>query len=215
MVQVTPDRFNCFSPVWGYAGKDLININMELTDTSSARQGARTLFFLSDRDVMLAGSTSPWGTRAPSPSFGGETCVHALPLPPRKDAPDHPTIDELLHAPYGGGAMEVAMEGIREVNLLLETLKKQQSGNALPGNEGENATEQAAAGTYNMTGTDNATILTDAPIDFGDENDEMFSLARASYRIDHIPSGEHIEIVCQLLDDPSLMLLTRNENALG
>ena len=217
MVQVTPDRFNCFSPVWGHAGKDLINMNTELTNMASSVEAARTLFFLSDRDVVLTGNSSPWGTRAPSPSFDGQSCVHALPLPTMKDASNQHLIDEVLQAPYAGGAMEVAVEGFREMNLLLETLKKQQSQDVLPGDDGtpENITEQSTVDTFNLTITGNATVYVDDPIDFGDEKNEFFSFARASYRIDRIPSGDYIKFVCQLLDDSSLLMLTKNKNALG
>jgi len=208
MVQATPDRFNCFSPVWGYASQDLLPSNLNPTETSGdANDAARALFFLSDRDVKLTGATSPWGTRAPSPSFDGSSCVHVLPLPlpPKKDALDQHSIDDFLQAPYGGGATEVAIEEVREMKLLLDALQNQSSVDALPGNDGKqiNATEQT------VDGTDNSTVFTDAPISFGDEQDESFSFARSSYRIDKIPAGDFIEIVCQLADDPSLLLLTK------
>jgi len=219
IVQATPDRFNSFSPVWGHASKDFV---IDLYDSalnpakSSSSGGATALIFLSDRDVKLAGKTSPWGTRAPSPSFDGHSCVHVLPLQSMEDALVQSAINKYIQAPYGGGgAAEVAMEGLQELSFLLDAMQGQAlvatGGDASPTKDDvqTNATEQTDESNSTAAGDISQPFVIDTPISFGKENDQDFSFARSSYRIDHIPAADYAEIVCQLADDPSLLLLTQ------
>ena len=150
-------------PVWGHASKDFVVelwASAQDPTTSSVGSGATALLFLSDRDVKLTGNTSPWGTRAPSPSFDGYACVHILPLQSEEDALGQNAINEYVRAPYGGGgALEVTMEGVQELGLLLDMMQKQlavaatDDGNASPNNDEEqkNATEPTTDGNDNST----------------------------------------------------------------
>ena len=229
IVQATTDRFNSFSPVWGRASKDimaeLFAAALDPTKASSGSGGADALIFLSDRDVKLAGNNkSPWGTRAPSPYFDGYTCVHVLPLQSIEDALDQNAISKYINAPYGGGgAEEVAMKGVQELSFLLEAIQKQQAaassdsgGTSLISDVAQNSTEQSSNTSNTTDGNSTGAADTDHPfiidteISFGEVKDVSFSFARSSYRIDHIPAGGYLEIVCQLADDPSLVLLTED-----
>jgi len=223
IVQATVDRFNSFSPVWGHATKDFV---VEYATSAmnpiqpSAGSGATALIFLSDRDVKITGKTSPWGTQAPSPTFDGKTCVHILPLQSEEDALGQNVINGFIKAPYGGGgASEVTMEGVQELELLLELMQNQQE-MILPTEEGNvtaksthlandeiNATIQTTGENDNTTTANENPFVLDTLISFGEEKDESYQFARSSYRIDHIPAGKYLEIVCQLDDDPSLLLL--------
>ena len=134
------------------------------------------------------------------PHFDGRVCVHLLPL---QLAQDRTIVDELIKAPYGGGgAMEVSMEGVRELELLLEMKEKQ----ALVAATGAN---DAPSTNVTEDEVDNAKVqyAIDGEIDFGPEQDESLAFARKGYRIDHIPEGSYAQIICQLADDPSLLLL--------
>ena len=198
--------------------------------SSSAGSGATALLFLSDRDIKLTGNTSPWGTRAPSPSFDGKSCVHILPLQTFEDALDQNAINQFIKAPYGGGgAREVAMQGSLELSALLELMQKEKSGAAAPNasvvetddkpknatnttDEAINTTNQTTDNSNSASSTTTDTInpfVIDTEVSFGTKKDKQYSFARSSYRIDHIPEGEYVEIVCQLADDPSLVLLNK------
>ena len=223
IVQATTDRFNSFSPTWGHASKDfLIEATasaLDPTSKSPAGGGATALLFLSDRDVKISGKTSPWGTRAPSPSFDGFSCVHILPLQSLEDAVAQNAVNEFVQAPYGGGgAVEISMKRIQELELLLEMMKKEASGaaaeEASPNADDPKEVETQQSPAPNETNSTSPAdtiqpFVIDNEITFGKEKDESFSFARSSYRVDHIPAGPYQEIVCQLSDDPSLLLLKK------
>ncbi|KAL7550866.1 hypothetical protein ACHAWF_014071 [Thalassiosira exigua] len=202
VVQATTDRFNSFSPVWGHANKDLAAKQWasELHSLEySSSGGATALLFLSDRDIKLTGNTSPWGTRAPHPSFDGLSCVHILPLQSTELTASENKINEYIQAPYGGGgAMEIAMHE-QELNFMLNMAQKQSD------------TQNGAMD--HTASTDAATVfVTESEISFGPEKDESFSFARSSYRVDNLPAGEYEAIVCQLENDSSLLLRRKVPN---
>ena len=224
IVQATTDRFNSFSPVWGANSKDFIvdAYGSMLDTTKSDEDGATALIFLSDRDINLTGKKSPWGTRAPSPNFDGYACVHLLPLQSIEDAIAQNAANQYVKGAYGGGgASEVAMEGLIELNFLLLEIAKQEIDLTTDAEDGASFTNvtlsslddgnSTTTDERNSTGTDDEAkknpFIIDTPISFGELNDESFSFARSSYRIDHIPPGRYMRIVCQLADDPSLVML--------
>ena len=220
IVQATTDRFNSFSPKWGKNSKDFV---VDLYDSTlnptkaSEKSGATALLFLSDRDVKLTGKTSPWGTRAPSPNFDGFTCVHVLPLQSMEDALVESSVNEYIKAPYGGGGVsEVSMEGLVELDFLLEAMQKQTVAIAADDNDSTNDDSQS-----NSTNASNSTdsvdeemhpFVIDINISFGEIHDESFSFARSSYRVDIIPPGKYKELICQLADDPSILILKELPN---
>ena len=228
IVQATTDRFNSFSPKWGKNSKDFV---VELYDSTlnptkaSEKSGATALLFLSDRDVKLTGKTSPWGTRAPSPNFDGFTCVHVLPLQSMEDALVQSSVNEYIQAPYGGGgASEVPMEGLIELDFLLEAIQKQTVAIATDVNESPGDDSQTNETQSNFTNASNSNdsvdekihpFVIDTPISFGEIHDESFSFARSSYRVDNIPPGKYMEIICQLADDPSILLLKELPDGFG
>ena len=198
IVQVTPDRFNSFSAVWGRESKDFA-VDEYASKLESGKKdpasdgGASALFFLSDRDINLTGATDPFGTRAPSPSFDGHSCVHILPLRSLKDSIEANEVNAFIQASFGGGgASEVSAEGIHELNLMLKAAELNEDG----------------IGSLNTTAEEQHYVI-DTPISFAKEKDIHFRFARNSYRVDSIPSGSYVKIVCQLSDDPSLAIVTR------
>ena len=122
-VQATSDRFNSEGAYWGRTSLDLrLETIQKATLKAAGIDGvsadmfreATTLYYLSDRDVLLSGRTSPWGTRAPSPHFERRVNVYALPLKADGDvgAEEEESMSDRLKkmygAPYvGGGAAEV------------------------------------------------------------------------------------------------------------
>ena len=233
VVQATTDRFNSFSPVWGNTSRDFIADIYEsaLEPIKDAEEsGSKALYFLSDRDVKLTGKTSPWGTRAPAPSFDEMVCVHILPLQTIEDSLVESSVNQYINAPYaGGGALEVSMEGLIELDFLLDAIQKQTVDLTTDVDKNEstnstddiqtNETQQVTLDEGNTTTSaenDTHPFIIDTPISFGKEKDETFAFARSSYRIDNIPPGHYVEIVCQLADDPSLLMLGELPNgALG
>ena len=73
IVQATPDRFNCYSVMWG---KSLMDINVhgdeeilsKLLGMEAPKDHATTIYFLTDRDIVTD-VKSPWGSRTPAPHF--------------------------------------------------------------------------------------------------------------------------------------------------
>mmetsp|Transcript_31117 Transcript_31117/g.63647 ORF Transcript_31117/g.63647 Transcript_31117/m.63647 type:complete len:832 (-) Transcript_31117:183-2678(-) len=230
IVQATTDRFNSFSPVWGKQSKDFLVDKVTTTlDPSESSAGATALFFLSDRDVVLSGASSPWGTRAPSPSFSGEKYVYTLPLQSLKDSLSFNEVNAFIRAPYGGGgAMEVSMEGIKELDLILELMASSPAIGPIDGNQTvlNSATSTALLDQSNLSSEndvenfdnkptnsteasdDGHQFIVDTPISFGPEKDVGLSFARTSFRIDSIPSGDYVLLVSQLLNDPSLVVVS-------
>lgn len=166
--------------------------------------------------MKLTGKTSPWGTRAPSPTLDGKSCVHVLPLQSAEDSFNQSEINKYIKAPYGGGgASEISMEGVLELNVLLEAMQAKviaTAGDDAAANHDEvilNDEGQSTNETNSTAGSEESqkAFVVDIPISFGKEKDQSFSFARSSYRVDHIPEGKYVEIVAQLADDPSLLLL--------
>ena len=81
--------------------------------------------------------------------------------------------------------------------MLLETMKSQVEDEVL--DSGHNAT--------------NAPIefVEEALIDFGDKVDTELLFARKAYKIGTIPGGRFTKIVCQLSDDPSLVVIKKDD----
>jgi hypothetical protein len=68
--------------------------------------------------------SSPWGTRLPQPHFDGHSSVFVLPLQLLGDYSELSLVNSFVRAAYGGGgASEVSMKGIKELELMLETFK--------------------------------------------------------------------------------------------
>ena len=176
--------------------------------------------FLIDRDVKLSGASSPWGPRAPSPSFDGLSCLHVLPLQSLEDSLEENLVNAFVQAPYaGGGAIEVSMEGIKELELLLEMVESGQvitsDANATDSNvtasDSSTSSNQSIVNSgdnFTKPATEDHLYIVDTPISFGPEKDITYSFARTSYRMDSIPSGNYDLIVAQLSDDASLILLS-------
>ena len=229
IVQATPDRFNSGDVYWGRSALDI-----KLDNTLHAVPTARTLFYLSDRDVVLTDVKSPWGTRAPSPHFDKGKSLFALPLALEngEDSDDESLdkerarIKEVLGAPFaGGGASELMMlrEGVQEV---LDALKDKKG-------EGGDAEENTSAPTTlptslpnasaeNVTMADNDSsqsesdvapdFSVDVEINFGPKSDVSLSFARRAYRMSNVKKADYLGIVSQLNDDASLILLENGED---
>ena len=60
-VQATPDRFNSMSPMWGRSPIDFKINSLEAAAEMKPTSFSTTLFFLTDRDVILTHTSSPWG----------------------------------------------------------------------------------------------------------------------------------------------------------
>jgi len=124
IVQATPDRFNSGDVFWGRTAFDMaIEDALGGSGNDKILPTATTLYYLTDRDVMLSDVSSPWGTRAPSPHFSKDKCVFALPLVEDgaedevdEEGDDEQLIRKMFGGPYsGGGVSELAM--IRETIL--------------------------------------------------------------------------------------------------
>lgn len=225
IAQATPDRFNSYSPVWGRTSKDaIVDLYSSALDPDNySKSGANALFFLSDRDIKLSsGATSPWGTRAPSPQFEKSSCVHVLPLQTSDVLIEENVVNSFVKAPYGGGgAMEVTMEGFFQLNALLELVESgativTDDANKTNATAARNQTDNASGNELALESkADEHPFIIDTEISFGSEKDDKLAFARTSYRIDSIPSGKYESIVCQLLDDPSLVVLARTPKGIG
>ena len=206
--------------VWGKTSKDFVveGYTAAMDPTATSPSGATALFFLSDRDVKLIGNTSPWGTRAPYPTFNDNSCVHVLPLQSLEDSVEQNSVNSFIQAPYaGGGAMEISMEGLKELNFMLEVMEMEKMiakdalndiGTRLLSEQSPSAKDSPS--TTPTRNNDSETFVIDTPISFGPENDVNYSFARTSYRLDSIPEGPYALIICQLSDDPSLVILSNN-----
>eukprot|EP00957_Ditylum_brightwellii_P042313 3204274-Ditylum_brightwellii.AAC.1 len=72
--------------------------------------GATTLYYTSDRDVVLSNDIkSPWGTRAPTPHFDKQKHVYALPLQTRETQVRNDAFMGLYPGLYSGGAVAELM----------------------------------------------------------------------------------------------------------
>ena len=197
-VQATPDRFNSFSPVWGKTPKDFTAEKFTQGLNVTSKTSATALYFLSDRDIKMSEPNSPWGTRSPQPHFDGHSSIFVLPLHSLEGSSELKLVNSYIKASYGGGgASEVTMKRIKELEMLLETMKSQVEDEVL--DSGHNTT--------------NAPIefVEEALIDFGDKVDTELLFARKAYKIGTIPGGRFTKIVCQLSDDPSLVVIKKDD----
>lgn len=194
VAQATPDRFNSVSPFWGQVPVDF---QVEkIMPTNNDPRLATTLYFLSDRDVVLTGNSSPWGTRAPSPYFNKQTSVYALPLVSRSDEMDVDPIEEVYRGNYvGGGALEL-MGG--HVDSWTEEIEKEKNDF-----EDENLSDIPVDHSVPF-------VTPDVEISFGDPDNNL-SFARRAYLVSEIPASNYL-FLHQLSDDPSIILA---EAALG
>jgi hypothetical protein len=196
IAQATPDRFNSFSPMFGKTQRDFVAEELAKRLNSSSTMGsATTLFFLSDRDVKLAEPSSPWGTRSPQPIFQGKSAIFALPLSIMTESSEQNVVDLMLNAAYaGGGASEISMRRIKELELIIEAMKAEA---ALKDNTSSEVDDKENSATDALTTSD--AFVVEGSIDFGDSD---MSFARKAYRIGSMPSAKYKRIVCQLSDDP-------------
>ena len=189
IAQATPDRFNSMSPFWGQAPVDFQVEN--LLKTSNNPPVATTLYFLSDRDVVLTGNSSPWGSRAPSPFFDKNTSVYALPLVSHQDELVVDPVEEIYRGSYvGGGALELMGEKMTSWTVALEAAETNETNNTV--DTGENDT------------VGNSLRTSDIEISFGHANDNM-SLARRAYGVSDIPPDNYL-FLHQLKDDASFIV---------
>jgi len=189
IAQATPDRFNSISPFWGQAPVDF---QVEkLLETSNNPPVATTLYFLSDRDVILTGNASPWGTRAPSPFFDKKTSVYALPLVSYQDELEVDPVEEIYRGSYvGGGALELMGEKMTSWSVALETTETTETNSTVDAGEDDTLI--------------NSSRTPDIEISFGPDNDNL-SLARRAYGISEIPPDNYL-FLHQLKDDPSFIM---------
>ena len=187
-VQATADRFNSMSPLWG---RSPVDFKVESTQTNgSDTKMSTTLFFLTDRDVILSRNSSPWGTRAPQPFFGKNTLVYALPLTTTEDEGIiNPLYDVFRGSFVGGGASELISDRLVKIS-------------------------QEMDDKINITSSESQNQEDSAPLDleinFGDQTDEM-AFARRAYVISEIPPLEYV-FIHQLSDDASLILAMKNSD---
>lgn len=147
-------------------------------------------------------------------------------------------IDERLSAPYpNGGAAELLpirealMMGIvrEELALLLHGNNDTSNSSSVELNptdteQEKNSTEDPNNNvTEDMAGAEvaldilsklSAPPLPDITIDFG-ESDSLDAFARHAYRVDSIPAGPYLGILCQLSDNPSFILLEKGATKLA
>ena len=236
IVQATPDRFNSGDVFWGRTAFDMAVENaLGVPGSSKILPTATTLYYLTDRDVMLSDVSSPWGTRAPGPHFKKDKCVYALPLVTDKedgvvegedeDEDDLNLIKKMFGGPYsGGGASELAM--LRETVLEEIEAAKEEAEEAKEEKEGPDTTVSNLLSGDNSTATTNGTLSeadsaeapvpslypTDVDISFGPKADASLSFARRAYRMSNIPKASYATIISQLKDDVALILMEDGEN---
>lgn len=231
IVQATPDRFNSGDVFWGRTAFDMaIEDALGVPGSSRILPTATTLYYLTDRDVMLSDVSSPWGTRAPSPHFKKDKCVYALPLVTDEDEgegggddeddedDDVNLIKKMFGGPYsGGGASELAM--LRET--ALEEIEAAKEAEEADEEEGQDAIVPITLSGDNSTAITNGTLSeggssmppvpslypTDVDISFGPKADVSLSFARRAYRMSNIPKASYSTIVSQLKDDTALILM--------
>ena len=125
IAQATPARFNSESPYWGKSGMDIATSAQTATiaklmgQEPPEEEGATTLYFLSDRDIV-SDVQSPWGTRAPSPHFPNKKSVYALPLIAAAEKAKNNPMNGIY---AGGGASELWADGIIDLSLRMEALE--------------------------------------------------------------------------------------------
>jgi C-terminal processing protease CtpA/Prc len=195
IVQVTPDRFNSFSPYWGFSTSDQNYYDKAATLAEAfnvepeSKPATTALFFLTDRDIVNKQS-SPWGPRAPNPFFDRTAIVYALPLLQQAH----------LHDTYkghfaGGGAMELFAEAMLDVKSLLKQGKETR------------ALTNAPSRAPSIENPEKH-FPQDPDIDFGPTD---LTFARRAYRLANIPAANYIMLLSQAQDDGSFILVEKQE----
>jgi len=201
IVQVTPDRFNSYSPFWGKSSFDhdyygqSAGLAEVYNDEAEPDFATTTLYFLTDRAIANK-QRSPWGTRAPNPYFENTAIVYALPLLPQEH--EHDTMAGHFS---GGGGMELYAETILD----RKRLKKKK-------------TEKDEDGRLLSSSPSSAPLIDDPekrfPLDpeivFGPAFDGL-TFARTAYRMSNIPESTYTKILSQAKDDGSLLLIEKRE----
>jgi len=190
IAQATPDRFNSMSPLWGQAPVDF---KVEtLLNTNNSPPVATTLYFLSDRDVVLTGNTSPWGTRAPSPQFRKTTSVYALPLVSDHDELEVDPVEEIYRGSFvGGGALELLGGKLESWSTAMEGADEAATFSNMTNEETTPAPSETSR-------------VPDIEISFGSKNDNL-SFARRAYGISEIPPSNYL-FLHQVKDDPAIIV---------
>lgn len=218
IVQATPARFNSGNVYWGRSSQSYIS------QDEATPHHANVLFFMTDRDIV-SDVTSPWGTRAPSPHFKKDWVVYALPLDRVQNASATEELTDIeldferrMNSPFPtGGASELIP--IRET-YLIEVLKaklemdalSQSNSNETNTNQTSDLDSKAEPVESNSMSSLISPIVADIDIDFGgDKSLDVF--ARKAYRLAGIPPGQYRSILCQLSDNPTLVLLEKNDDA--
>lgn len=189
IVQVTPDRFNSFSPYWGKSPYDIDFYGKAATLAEAYNVDPETavattmLYFLTDRDIINRQS-SPWGTRAPNVYFDKTSLIYGIPLLPQQH--EHDSYSG--HFP-GGGAKELFAEKMLDLKSLLK--KKDRSLTSAP----------SQAPTVDEP---TETFPQDPDIDFGLVD---LSFSRKAYRLAMIAQSTYRRILSQAKDDGSFLLV--------
>ena len=202
--QATSDRFNSMAPFFGRAQVDfsIEAIESEMGIPKADPPKVTTLYFLSDRDIILAGNSSPWGARAPSPYFAELSNVYALPLISKSDEIRVNPVEEVYGGQFtGGGASELSQNHIKSfTSKIKEMLSAGSRKKRALQDEASASSVDSGYGYENLT----APIITpDIQISFGDPSDNI-SFARRAYLMSNIPTSLYIRVY-QLLDDPALV----------
>jgi len=200
IVQATPDRFNSFSPFWGR-----LPIDFKL-ETLQGQSRATTIFFLTDRDVILTGRESPWGARAPLPNFAKSFLVYALPLVSKEDELYTNPMGGVFGGNFvGGGAAELSnghMDAWQASMSALELL------NAL-NDEEVNATDSNNILPKTENNTTEKVLQKDMEISFDDKLNNM-EFARRAFLLSEIPAANYIYLH-QFQDNPSFLMVEVND----
>jgi C-terminal processing protease CtpA/Prc len=226
IVQATPSRFNSVGAFWGSSPTEIHDVARDakmaqLFGTKDPEDVSSTLYFLSDRDIM-SDVSSPWGDRQKMPHFVASMAVHALPL----KAIDDDT--ELKGQFRGDGGEEAHVKEILKRQSLLQTLLKLTTSASrrrlvLSGVFGiaddafeKNDVDSEHINTRRLdsaTGDEDSSLREavfpkDMDIEFGPVD---LTFARQSYRIANIPNANYVDILSQIPDDGSLVLIERDE----
>ena len=230
IVQATPARFNSKNVYWGKSPTDIHDFARDqkmaqLFGLEDPDDVATTLYFLSDRDIKTD-VTSPWGDRQKMPHFVENTAVYAIPLKAR-DVESNSVSGQFR----GGGAEEAHVKTLLERMSLLQSLLKslssssrrltEESINPLSGvfgvadrtfrdkklNDNRKLEESAEQEDDHLK---EAVFPKDMDIDFGPVD---LSFARSAYRIANIPEGVYMDIVCQIPDDGSLVMIEKTQSS--
>ena len=191
IVQASPSRFNARSPYWGISTADasiksaqekmstILDKNIDAKIEGSDIPQATTLYFLTDRDVMID-NHSPWGQRGPFPHFTRENYMYALPLP-LKGAHKIP-----IGRFSAGGAMEVVAERLAAIDQLAEKQLKEDDSEKKEDSSSDKGNDDKPAPQF----------PTDYEIDFGEQD---LSFARKAFRIVEVPKeNEYLRIAAQM-----------------